>query len=106
MMRTGSHVHATFKGDHAAEFRWFDRSRKIPFASISAERAARKIVHACARGKRVVVMPFTAYLIIAANAVFPNLMARIMKVFNGGLPPQVSQSGDEPTTGAQIRPKQ
>jgi short-subunit dehydrogenase len=106
MMRTGSHVHATFKGDHAAEFRWFDRSRKIPFASISAERAARKIVHACARGKQVVVMPFTAYLIIAANAVFPNLMARIMKVFNGGLPPQVSQSGDEPTTGAQIRPKQ
>ena len=103
MMRTGSHVHATFKGDHAAEYLWFDRSRKIPFASISAERAARKIVNACAQGKRVVVMPFTAYLIIAANAVFPNLMARIMKMFNRTLPPQVSHNGDEPATGAQIR---
>jgi short-subunit dehydrogenase len=105
MMRTGSHIHATFKGDHAAEYQWFDRSRKIPFASISAERAARKIVNACARGKPVLVMPFTARLSIAANAIFPNLMARVMKMFNRGLPPQVSQSGDEPTTGGQIRPR-
>jgi short-subunit dehydrogenase len=103
MMRTGSHVHATFKGDHRAEYQWFDRSRKIPFASISAERAARKIVNACEHGKPVLVMPFTAYLIIAANAVFPNLMARIMKMFNRTLPPKVSHAGDEPTTGSQIR---
>src|ERR1700730_4831572 len=106
MMRTGSHIHATFKGDHAAEYRWFDRSRKLPFASISAERAARKILSACATGKPVLVMPFSTYLIIVANAVFPNLMARIMKMFNRSLPPQVSQSGDEPTTGAQIRPQE
>jgi short-subunit dehydrogenase len=105
LMRTGSQVHATFKGDHAAEYRWFDRSRKIPFASISAERAARKIVNACARGKPNLIMPFSAYLIIAANAIFPNLMARIMKMFDRSLPPQVSQSGDEPTTGAHIRPQ-
>jgi short-subunit dehydrogenase len=103
IMRTGSHIHATFKGDHRAEYQWFDRSRKIPFASISAERAARKVLKACARGKPVLVIPFTAYLIIAANAVFPNLMARIMKMFNRSLPPQVSQSGDEPTTGGQLQ---
>ncbi len=105
MMRTGSHIHATFKGDHAAEYRWFDRSRKIPFGSISAERAASRIVNACARGKPVLIVPFTAYFIIAANALFPNLMARILKMFNRSLPPQVSQSGDEPTTGAQVRPQ-
>jgi short-subunit dehydrogenase len=105
LMRTGSQVHATFKGDHAAEYRWFDRSRKVPFASISAERAGRKIVNACARGKPNLIMPFSAYLIIAANAIFPNLMARIMKMFDRSLPPQVSQSGDEPTTGAHIRPQ-
>ena len=102
LMRTGSHVHAKFKGDHAAEYRWFDWSRKIPFASISAERAARKIVNACARGRSVLVMPFSAYLIIAANAVFPNLMARVMKVFNRGLPPPVSQSGNEAKAGEEI----
>ena len=102
MMRTGSHVHATFKGDHAAEYRWFDSSRKLPFASISAERAARKIVNACVHGEPVLVMPFTARLIIAANALFPNLMARAMKMFNRSLPPQVSQSGNEARSGAEI----
>ena len=102
MMRTGSHVHATFKGDHAAEYRWFDWSRKIPFASISVERAGRKIVNACARGKPVLVMPFSAYLIIAANALFPNLIARVMTTFGRSLPQQVSQSGNEPKSGAEI----
>jgi len=102
MMRTGSHIQATFKGDHAAEYRWFDWSRKIPFASIAVERAARKIVNACARGKPVLVMPLSAYLIIAKNAVFPNLMARLMTMFNRSLPSQVSQSGDEAKSGAEI----
>jgi short-subunit dehydrogenase len=102
MMRTGSHVHAMFKGDQAAEYRWFDWSRKLPFASISAERAARKIVNACARGKPVLIMPFTARWIIAASALFPNLMARVMKMFSRSLPPQVSQSGNEVRSGAEI----
>ena len=105
MMRTGSHIHATFKGDHAAEYSWFNWSRKIPFASISMDRAARKIANACARGKPVLVMPFSAYLIIAANAVFPNLMARVMRTFSRSLPAQVSKSGDEAHSGAEVRGK-
>ena len=102
MMRTGSHVHAMFKGDHAAEYRWFDWSRKLPFASISAERAARKIVNACARGKPILILPFTARLIIAAIALFPNLMARMMKLFSRSLPAEVSESGNEARSGAEI----
>src|SRR6516225_7327950 len=102
LMRTESHIHATFKGDHAAEYRWFDWSRKIPFASISMERAARKIVNACARGKSVLVIPLSAHFIIAANALFPNLMARAMRMFNRSLPPRVSQSGNEARSGAEI----
>jgi short-subunit dehydrogenase len=103
LMRTGSHVHATFKGDHAAEYKWFDWSRKIPFASISVERAARKIVKACQSGKPVLVMPFSAYLLIVKNALFPNLFARIMRMFNRSLPQRVSQSGNEARSGAEIR---
>ena len=102
LMRTGSHVHAKFKGDHAAEYRWFNWSLKIPFGSISVERAARKIVNACERGKPVLVMPCATYLLIAANAVFPNLMARTMKIFNRSLPAAVSQSGNEARSGAEI----
>ena len=105
LMRTGSQVHARFKGDHAAEYRWFDWSRKIPFASISVERAARKILSACRRGKPALIMPLSAYLIIAANALFPNLTARVMKMFNRSLPPRVSQSGNEAKSGAEVRPR-
>jgi len=104
MMRTGSQGHAKFKGDHAAEYRWFDLASKLPFASISADRAARKILAACRRGSPTLVMPFSAYLMIAANALFPNLMARVMKIFNRWLPSRVGQSGYEARSGAEIRP--
>jgi short-subunit dehydrogenase len=105
LMRTGSQVHAQFKGDHAAECRWFDWSRKIPFASISVERAARKILNACRRGKPALIMPCSAYFIIAASALFPNLFGRVTKIFNRWLPPRVSQSGNEARSGADLRAK-
>jgi short-subunit dehydrogenase len=91
LMRTGSQIHAKFKGDHSAEYKWFDWSRRIPLASISVERAARKVLRACRRGKPNLVMPWPAYFIIAANALFPNLTARIMKVVNRSMPPRVSK---------------
>jgi short-subunit dehydrogenase len=103
MMRTGSHLHAKFKGDHSAEQKWFETSSKLPFASISAERAARKIVAACRRGRPALVMPLSAYLIIAANALFPNLTARVIRMLNAFLPSRVSQSGDEARRGSEIR---
>ena len=103
LMRTGSQIHAKFKGDHSAEYKWFDWSRRIPFASISVERAARKILNACRRGKPALIMPCSAYFIIAANALFPNLTARVMKIVNRSLPSRVSKSGDEARSGAEIR---
>src|SRR5881227_496003 len=89
LMRTGSHIHAKFKGDHSAEYRWFEWSRKIPFASISVERAARKILNACQRGKPALVMPGSGYFIIVASALFPNLFGRVMRMFNRCLPARV-----------------
>jgi NAD(P)-dependent dehydrogenase (short-subunit alcohol dehydrogenase family) len=103
MMRTGSQVHAKFKGDHSAEYKWFDLSSKLPFASISAERAARKILAASRRGQPALIMPLTAYFIIAANAVFPNLTGYVMKLVNALLPARVSASGDEALRGSDIR---
>jgi short-subunit dehydrogenase len=105
MMRTGSQIHAKFKGDHSAEYKWFDWSGKLPFASISVERAARKVLRASTRGKPNLVMPFSAYFIIAANALFPNLTARVMKIVNRSMPSRVSKSGDEARSGAEVRGK-
>ena len=103
LMRTGSQIHAKFKGDHPAEYKWFDWSRRLPLASISVERAAGKILSACRRGKPTLIMPWSAYFIIAANALFPSLSGRIMKIVNRSMPPRVSKSGDEARTGADIR---
>jgi short-subunit dehydrogenase len=105
MMRTGSHVYARFKGDHSAEYKWFEMSNKLPLVSISAERAARKILSACRKTKPALVMPWTAYFIIAANAIFPNLTGYVMKMVNALLPARVSQSGDEAQSGAEVRGK-
>jgi short-subunit dehydrogenase len=105
MMRTGSQVHARFKGDHEAELRWFERSSKLPFASISAERAARKIVAACRRGRPALIMPWPTYFIAAGNALFPNLTGYVMKMVNAFLPEPTNQNGDVARSGAEIRPQ-
>jgi NAD(P)-dependent dehydrogenase (short-subunit alcohol dehydrogenase family) len=103
MMRTGSHIHANFKGDHAAEHKWFELSSKLPLASISARRAVRKILAATRRGQSALIMPWTARLIIAANAVFPGLTGYVMKIVNRWLPSAINRSGDEAQSGAEIR---
>jgi NAD(P)-dependent dehydrogenase (short-subunit alcohol dehydrogenase family) len=103
MMRTGSQIHAKFKGDHSAEYKWFELSSNLPLASISAENAARRILAACAKGKPALIMPLSAYFIIAANALFPNLVARVMRIADGFLPQQVGQSGDQARSGAEVR---
>jgi NAD(P)-dependent dehydrogenase (short-subunit alcohol dehydrogenase family) len=103
MMRTGSEVHAKFKGDHAAEFESFTGAGKLPFASISAERAAKKILAACARGRPSLVMPLPARALIIANALFPNITAHAMKIVNKRLPSSVGAAGDEARDGADVR---
>ena len=105
MMRTGSHVHARFKGDRAAEYKWFEFASNLPLVSISAERAARKIVAACRRGQPALIMPWPTRFIIAANAHFPNLTGHAMKIVNRFLPSRVSQSGDKARSGAEVRAK-
>jgi NAD(P)-dependent dehydrogenase (short-subunit alcohol dehydrogenase family) len=103
MMRTGSHGFAKFKGDYAAEYKRFTAASRLPFASISAERAAKKILTACASGRPALVMPVSARIMIMANALFPNLFGRIMIMANASLPSPAGPGGDEPRRGSEIR---
>src|SRR5436190_1085093 len=103
MMRTGSEIHARFKGDHAAEFKSFTGASKLPFASISAERAAKKILAACAGGQAALIMPLPARALIIANALLPNITARIMKFINKHLPASAGADGDDARRGSEIR---
>ena len=103
LMRTGSEGYARFKGDHSAEFQAFTGASKLPFVSISAQRAAKKILAACARGQPALAIPLAARALIVANAVFPNLVGRIMKIMNKSLPLPVVGGGNELRAGSEIR---
>lgn len=73
LMRTGSHVQAWFKGDQPAEFALFSLVAGLPGSSMSAERAARLILAAAARGDAEAIVPCTVRQIAKAAALFPNL---------------------------------
>ena len=103
LMRTGSEGHAKFKGDHSAEFRAFTGANRLPFASMSAERAAKKILAACARGQSALAIPFAARVLIVAHALFPNFVGQIMKIVNKRLPLPVAGDGSEAHAGSKIR---
>src|SRR5439155_20746967 len=60
LMRTGSPRNADFKGQHRAEFTWFNISDTLPVISMSAEAAARQIICACKRGDAEVILSLPA----------------------------------------------
>src|SRR5438045_1662506 len=86
LMRTGSHVHATFKGQHDAEFAWFSVSSGMPLISMSGERAGHKILMAARRRQPSLTLTFAARGAVVANALFPNLTGHVMKIGNRFLP--------------------
>jgi short-subunit dehydrogenase len=103
LMRTGSHVNAKFKGDHDAEFAWFAAASGMPLISMSAERAARKILAACRRGQSSLTLTLAAKFAIVGNAIAPCLTGSIMKLVNRFLPPAIQASGDQLQSGWESR---
>jgi len=86
LMRTGSHLNARFKGNHHAEYRWFAASATIPLLSMSAERAAGKIVEATRRNQAELTLGWPAKALAGAHAVSPSLTAEALALVNRILP--------------------
>jgi NAD(P)-dependent dehydrogenase (short-subunit alcohol dehydrogenase family) len=86
LMRTGSPLEADFKGRHRAEYAWFSTAAVLPLTSISADRAARRIVQACVRGKAEVILSPQAKLAAWAHGLFPGLVANALGLVNRALP--------------------
>ena len=99
LMRTGSHVQARFKGNPAAEYNVFSLVGGLPLSSMSAERAARLILAASARGEAEAIIPFTVRQIAKAGALFPNTLARTLAAVNSMLP---GAGSDDPVRGAAL----
>ena len=86
LMRTGSHLNAQFKGRHEAEFGWFAVSGTNPLASISARRAAEKIVNATCAKRAELVIGWQAKLLAGIHGVAPGLTQDVLAQVNRLLP--------------------
>jgi NAD(P)-dependent dehydrogenase (short-subunit alcohol dehydrogenase family) len=76
LMRTGSFLAAYFKGDRAdLEYSLFTPLSSLPGATISGERAARRIVAAIRRGEPEVTLTLLAVAAARANGAAPGLVA-------------------------------
>lgn len=87
LMRTGSFGHALVKGRRYAEASLFSLLSSLPLLTVSAERAARRIVLAVERRERVVVIGAPAKLLRLAHALFPGAIVRSLGLVNRLLPP-------------------
>jgi short-subunit dehydrogenase len=86
LMRTGSQVNAYFKGKNRQEYTWFTVLGSLPMMSMSAERAAKKIVQATQKGSAEVILGFPAKLLAKFHGLFPGATINILGLVDRFLP--------------------
>jgi NAD(P)-dependent dehydrogenase (short-subunit alcohol dehydrogenase family) len=87
LMRTGSFLAAYFKGDRAAlEYSLFTPLSSTPATTVSAERAARRIVTAIRRGDPELTIGLHAKLAARAAGIAPGATAAVLGLVARALP--------------------
>jgi NAD(P)-dependent dehydrogenase (short-subunit alcohol dehydrogenase family) len=86
LIRTGSHKHAMFKGQHKKEYTIFSLTGATPGLSMSAEHVAKQIVAACKRGDPEVLPGAPVRLASALHGLFPGLTTDVWGTVNRALP--------------------
>jgi short-subunit dehydrogenase len=71
LMRTGSPRNIDVKGQHEKEYAWFKISDSLPLISMSADRAADKIIDALRMGKRTITLSIPAKIAVAVHGIAP-----------------------------------
>ncbi|HEY3885013.1 MAG TPA: SDR family NAD(P)-dependent oxidoreductase, partial [Vicinamibacterales bacterium] len=104
LMRTGSPVNAQFKGRHEAEYAWFKISSSIPGLTVSAERAAERILDACRHGDAALTITAQAAAAALVNAAIPAAVAHAMALVSRALPGPGGWLGNEVKRGAESEP--
>jgi|SoiMethySBSTD1v2_1073268.scaffolds.fasta_scaffold45181_4 short-subunit dehydrogenase len=104
LMRTGSHLHAFFKGQHKKEYALFAIANASPLLSTSSQAAARAIVEACRYGKAEIIITPQARLLRIVNALCPNFVTDTLALVNRALPKPAKQAaGNSAKTGSASR---
>lgn len=101
LMRTGSHLNASFAGDAEREYRWFSLSAGLPGVSTSARCAARKIVRAAIAGRSEIAITPQAILAARVAGILPEATLRAMEMVARGLPAPASDGAKR--RGADVR---
>jgi short-subunit dehydrogenase len=78
LMRTGSPVHITVKGNHEAEYTWFKAAASSAVLAVKPERAAARIIDALEYGKPEVMISLTTRLVTLIQGVAPGLMSTLL----------------------------
>lgn len=86
LMRTGSHVRATFKGNAAREYAWFAASAMAPLLSIDADVAAKRIVRAIEQKRSRLVLGLPARIAARLHDLLPELFGFALEIAGGLLP--------------------
>lgn len=86
LLRTGSPRNSWFKGNHEKEYAWFTLGDSLPFMSMNAETAARKVLEACRRGDAEALVGLPAKVAAVGRALAPNLTATVSALVNRTLP--------------------
>lgn len=87
LMNTGSPRNATFKGHHRGEYAWFALADASPLLSVSAERAARRIVRALRAGRTELVLGVQARVAATLHDLFPRLSYAVLALAERSLLP-------------------
>jgi short-subunit dehydrogenase len=87
LMRTGSHLGASFKSDAAKEFSWFALGATLPGISISAEHAARAIIRGIERGRYEEILSLPANILARLHGTFPEVTLPILSLVNNVILP-------------------
>ncbi len=86
LMRTGSALHAFFKGKHHDEYTWFSIAASLPVLSISARKAAQRIVQATRKGRVEMTLTLPAGVLIFLHGLFPTLTIKMLGLIDRFLP--------------------
>ena len=99
LMRTGGHTHARFVDDAVKNYAWFAPVASMPGVSISAERAARRIVSGVLAGRPTVELTPLTVVGRRVHGLAPATTIRAMGLVSRLLPGPAS-AAPEPTSTA------
>ncbi|HET7305977.1 MAG TPA: SDR family NAD(P)-dependent oxidoreductase [Segeticoccus sp.] len=86
LMRTGSHLNASFGGQSDLEYAWFAVGAAAPLVAMDAERAARRMVGAIRQRRRVLLLTPLSKVATRVHGVAPSSTVALLEVMGRLLP--------------------